>query len=608
MLKNPNISEKLTLKYVFDFSIRPKTSLQDRGKTEMSLRTKTLALIAIVFVALLTLQIFSVGFILQETYQILERKDARRNLIRIKNVFDDSTNQMLTATKALAQRRDIVDFMQKTDETEERPLLSSNLFISNHWNFIALATLDGHLRLTQGFDLKKNTEAPVPELFQNRNFQVLEEGFPNAARPEFRGLILAQEGPLLLTSQLIPVGSEATPLGFLVTGRILTSDEIAFLGAKLRLDVEFNQVFKTPQEIEAHKKMPSEFEAGQARLITRNDQFADLLVTFEDFRQRPIFELKVVLKRDFYLQAQESFRFLLLTVVVLGLVFAAVMLVILEKLVLARVAGLSADVRVITASKDIKARVRELGDDELGKLSSDCNDLLQTQEQLVGQIHAEQAKTEKLLLNILPGPIAEKLKNNNASLAEKFDEATILFADIVGFTPMSSRIPPEELVQTLNLVFSSFDRLAEKYGLEKIKTIGDAYMVAGGIPDRKPNHTIAIAHMALDMLTELKILSKGRTRALQIRIGIHTGPVVAGVIGTKKFLYDLWGDTVNIASRMESSALEDTIQCSTETYRILSERFVLEPRGEINIKGRGLMNTYFLQGRRKKASPADEAA
>lgn len=204
-------------------------------------------------------------------------------------------------------------------------------------------------------------------------------------------------------------------------------------------------------------------------------------------------------------------------------------------------------------------------------------------------------KSERLLLNILPSSIASRLKEEQRPIADGFANVTVLFADIVGFTQLSTRMQPEELVELLNQIFSEFDDIAEHLGLEKIKTIGDAYMVASGLPHPRTDHAEAIADMALAMRD---IISRMRARddiPLRLRVGIHTGPVVAGVIGWKKFIYDLWGDTVNTASRMESHGLPDEIQVSDATHRLLAASFVLVPRGEIEVKGIGRMQTWLLK-------------
>ncbi|MDY6804092.1 MAG: adenylate/guanylate cyclase domain-containing protein [Cyanobacteriota bacterium] len=225
------------------------------------------------------------------------------------------------------------------------------------------------------------------------------------------------------------------------------------------------------------------------------------------------------------------------------------------------------------------------------------------------ELAVEREQTELLLLNILPKPIGKRLKKGEHTIAEYFTNVTVLFADIVGFTQLASHLSPIELVDLLNKIFSDFDRLTEKYGLEKIKTIGDAYMVVGGLPVPSSNHAEAIAQMALDMQAALRIFNRENNKTFSIRIGIHSGPVVAGVIGLKKFIYDLWGDTVNIASRMESHGLAGKIHLSDATYQLLKDRFCFEQRDQIQVKGKGEMTTYFLLDRkipRSKASYIDE--
>lgn len=223
---------------------------------------------------------------------------------------------------------------------------------------------------------------------------------------------------------------------------------------------------------------------------------------------------------------------------------------------------------------------------------------LRDQEQaFLKQLQAEQEKSERLLLNILPKAIAEKLKQGWNTIADSFAEVTVLFADIVDFTKLSAQVSPTDLVNLLNDIFSTFDRLAEQHGLEKIKTIGDAYMVVGGLPVPTPDHAVAIAEMALDMQQAIAQFNTQREQPFSIRIGINTGPVVAGVIGTHKFTYDLWGDTVNIASRMESQGIIGKIQVTSATYERLRERYKFEDRGLIDVKGKGEMRTYLLLDR-----------
>ncbi len=213
-------------------------------------------------------------------------------------------------------------------------------------------------------------------------------------------------------------------------------------------------------------------------------------------------------------------------------------------------------------------------------------------------LRLQQEQTENLLLNILPSSIAQRLKQEQSIIADSFESVSVMFADIVDFSKLSSQKSPTELVEMLNVIFSKFDQLAEQHGLEKIKTIGDAYMVVAGLPTPRTDHAEAIAQMALDIQAEIKKLSMGTGQPFNLRIGINSGPVVAGVIGIKKFIYDLWGDTVNIASRMESQGLAGVIQVTETTYDLLQEKFLFQKRGVIPIKGQGQMTTYLLMGRK----------
>jgi adenylate cyclase len=210
----------------------------------------------------------------------------------------------------------------------------------------------------------------------------------------------------------------------------------------------------------------------------------------------------------------------------------------------------------------------------------------------------EREKSERLLLNVLPQPIAHRLKTQEGIIADGFSEVSVLFADIVDFTPLSERLDPEEVVALLDEVFTAFDHLADEQGLEKIKTIGDAYMVAGGLPGPHPDHVQAVAEMALGMLEQVARCAERFRAPLGVRIGIDTGPVIAGVIGRRKFIYDLWGDTVNTASRMESHGLPGTVQVTVGVYERLRDRYEFEERGSVSVKGKGAMTTYLLVGRK----------
>ncbi len=212
-------------------------------------------------------------------------------------------------------------------------------------------------------------------------------------------------------------------------------------------------------------------------------------------------------------------------------------------------------------------------------------------------IEAEYLRSESLLVNILPAKIAERLKDPSRTvIADKYDDASVLFADIAGFTSRASDTAPTDLVRFLDQLYTKLDALVDRHGLEKIKTSGDSYMVVSGVPDQRPDHLEALAQLALDMADAVADLKDPRGRAVPLRIGLAAGPVVAGVVGARKFFYDVWGDAVNVAARMETTDVEGRIQVPQDVYDRLKRDFVFEERGDIDVKGKGVMHTWYLVG------------
>jgi guanylate cyclase len=215
----------------------------------------------------------------------------------------------------------------------------------------------------------------------------------------------------------------------------------------------------------------------------------------------------------------------------------------------------------------------------------------------LGLLRQEQEKSERLLLNILPREVAEILKIENRVIADHFEEASIMFTDLVDFTPLTAELEPRKMVDLLNEIYSGFDDLVEKYDLEKIRTIGDNYMVVSGVPRPRQDHAQALASMALEMCTFMSQFSTENGKRVHIRVGINSGPLVAGVVGRRKFQYDVWGEAVNIASRMESQGIPDQIQITGVTYNLIKDKFTCDPRGTMEVKGVGEMETWFLAGK-----------
>lgn len=255
------------------------------------------------------------------------------------------------------------------------------------------------------------------------------------------------------------------------------------------------------------------------------------------------------------------------------------------------------DGSVIWISENVRAVKDE--SDKLLYFEGTVQDITERR-QVEEELRQQRLRAERLLLNILPQTIAERLKRGQLTIASRFDQVTVMFADLVDFTGLASRVSATELVKLLGQIFSEFDTLVEQHHLEKIKTIGDAYMVVGGLPLPRPDHAALIAEMALDMQQAISYIRSDTGEPFQLRIGINSGSIVAGVIGTKKFSYDLWGDTVNVASRMESQGLPGNIQVTQASYELLKHHYVFEKRGKVFVKGKGEMTTYWLVGRKRE--------
>ncbi len=218
--------------------------------------------------------------------------------------------------------------------------------------------------------------------------------------------------------------------------------------------------------------------------------------------------------------------------------------------------------------------------------------------ELQGALDRERRRSEELLLNILPASIAERLKRGEKLIADRYEAATVVFSDLVDFTPLSSKLEAAHVVELLNELFCELDRLAAQLGVEKIKTLGDGYLAAAGLPVARADHVAAAADLALAMLRAVDALNAARGTTLRMRVGLHTGPVVAGVIGLNKFSYDLWGDTVNVASRMEATGVPGRVHVTDEVQRALEATHIFESRGDVDVKGKGSMRTWLLLGRK----------
>lgn len=826
----------------------------------MRLRTKTLIVIGMTLIGLVGVLSTVSSTILLRSLQHAEEQNTRQLVKGVMNVFTQTADDFSSRFSDWSEWDDTYDFIENGNNRFIQANLVPEALATLKVDLVLFINSSGKIVFGTGFDQKSQKKTPIPVALRQQislNNRLLEHATP---KDRLTGILLLPEGPMLITSQPIVTTKGTGPIrGTLIMGRYLDKAALDKLGSIIRLPLTVYPI-NDPQ-------LPPDFQTARTRLSESTPMFVRSLsedtiggyTFFKDIYGNPALLLRVNVTRRIYYQIQKGLRYLVILVLAVGLVFGGLTLLLLERLVLSRLAHLSLDVRNIGASGDLSMRVLSRGEDELAILASTINrmleDLEQAQrqrqeseklygavleqasesivlvdartkrileansafEQLLGYnnsailgltlynvvadrsenidtyiqhirqgersilgerrfrrqdgslvdvevsanlisyerrevlcmlvrditerkradealrqaeeryrqifenatggifqvtpegqyisanpalakiygysspeelvanitniweqlyvdpnrradfataisdrdavlefeslvyrknrsviwisetvravrdaygqllyyegtveeitkrkvaqeaLRYQQEQTEHLLLNILPEPIAQRLKMAESTIADSFAQVTVLFADIVGFTQLSTQIPPAELVELLNKIFSAFDQLAEQHELEKIKTIGDAYMVVGGLPVPRTDHAAAIAQMALDMLQEIARFKTADGNSFSIRIGINTGPVVAGVIGIKKFIYDLWGDTVNIASRMESQGLPDCIQVTEATYELLRDQYHFVTRGVIDVKGKGKMTTYLLTGRRVESSKLSES-
>lgn len=569
----------------------------------MRLRQKTLLLISTLLVSLIGVLYGSLSAILGGSFAELEQKDTERNVQRVKEALYEEIKQLNVSAVDSGSWDDTYEYIAGNNPNYVQVNLIDQALAGLKINAIALLNNERKVIFGTGFDLEEEVKTPLPEeltkQFVKGNPLVTHED----GESEATGILMLEDQAILLASQPILKSSGAGPKrGTFLLGRYLDGDRIAALSERTKLDLKFYSMSEAIRDEHLNKileklKQPNS-EPIQIRPVDRDRINGYGLI--RDFNDQPALLLKVTIPRDIYKEGQKSLFYLVVSLTGVGVIFGVVIMFSLERVVLKRITSLSDEVETIGNQNNLALRVKESGNDEISLLSFSINGMLEKIEVGAKQLAVEQEKAERLLLNILPEAIAEQLKQSQDAIAEHFDEVTILFADIVGFTPLSAKLGPIELVNLLNRVFSTFDHYAERLGLEKIKTIGDAYMVAAGLPLPRRDHAEAIAEMALAMQQAVIELQNELNEDVKIRIGINTGVVVAGVIGTHKFIYDLWGDSVNVASRMESSGEPGSIQVTASTYELLKAKYILQHRGKVTVKGKGEMDTYWLLGRKSQ--------
>ncbi|MCT7975626.1 adenylate/guanylate cyclase domain-containing protein [Laspinema olomoucense] len=565
----------------------------------MTLRKKTLLAIGMTLAGLFGVVHLTSSTILLNGFTALEQKEARRNVKRVLDAFSNYQQELQALNFQWGVWDETYRFIQNGNlDYIDRNLGEVNL-ASLRANAVLFINQEGKLVFGQGFDLVRKRLVPIPaevsQKITETSIQVLKP------KESLAGIVTINNRPMTIaTGPILNSQGNLPSRGTLAIARFLDREEIQRLAKLTHLDVRAYGLMDptTPVELQPAIARLSQMSDDPPILIEPlNQEWMAGYSLLRDIYGQPAVLLELNIPREIFHQGQASARYMMVSLAIVGLVFGFCTLLLLEKMVLARLSYLSQDVKKIDNRRDLTLRVSISGKDELSSLGQTINAMLETLESSANALAIEREKAESLLLNILPEVIADRLKGQEENIADTFAEVTVLFADIVGFTQLSAQIEAAELVHLLNNIFSRFDRALERYQLEKIKTIGDCYMVVAGMPVPCENSAVAIAEMALEMQEEIARFNAEFNQSLKMRMGIHTGPVVAGVIGIKKFIYDLWGDTVNTASRMESHGIPGQIQVSEATYNCLKDQYRFEARGAIEIKGKGAMQVYLLKGR-----------
>lgn len=580
----------------------------------MKLRQKTLLLIGLTLTGLVGILYATLSTIFRSSFAELEERNAHQNMRRVQEAVFEELETLNRTTADYAKWDDTYAFIQSKNQNFVRANLLDENFVRLRLNIVLLFNTKGEQVVGKGFNLEQEKQIPIPEGLQKHltaDSMLLKHPTP---RSSIAGILVLPEGVLAIASNpILTSQGSGSSRGSLIMANYLNDKRVQELAKRTQLSLTVYRVDDTqlPSDFQAVRSSLEQTEVAslntQLELSTKQAPIiirplnADVIAGYtlvRDIYGKPALLLRADMPREIYKQGKISLHYLILSLFGVGIVFIIGTLFLLEKMVLSRLANLSNNVEKIGTNTDLSLRVSVTGNDELTTLGNTINSMLNALESYSQNLVDEREKVERLLLNILPESIAKRLEQDQNTIADSFEEATVLFADIVNFTNLSSEISPTELVNLLNEIFSRFDRLVERYGLEKIKTIGDSYMVVGGLPLPRVDHVEAVADFALDMQREIQEFNAEKGQSFSMRIGINTGPVVAGVIGLKKFIYDLWGDTVNTASRMESHGIPGFIQVSNSTYERLKDKYVFQERGVIYVKGKGDMTTYLLSSRK----------
>lgn len=524
-------------------------------------------------------------------FEALERRQAEVDLERARVAFADELQTLKRSAYDYSAWDDPYDYLggQKPAFVEDN--LFDGTFDQQGWTAFVMTNAKGDVVFSKFYDVEAKRETPPDEALVTlaRTSAPLR---PTVRSQGTQGVLFAGDRAwLVATHPVVPSTREEAARGILLVARVWEPTARKRVAAATQLDVTL---------------APAVADAGATSLTAESDDVlrANVRVDgIEDVAGSGPGILAFPLDRALAREGHRNALVVLAVMIAAGASLAAAILIALRRVVLRRLAVLSNMARRVRDSHDLTLRSRDMSADELGVLGRSFDSMLARIERLMGIVEAERATSDSLLLNVMPEQIALRLKGGEHPIADAHANVTVIFADLVGFTKLASTTGPDELVEMLGELFTEFDGLTERYEVEKIKTIGDAYMAASGLLHVRPDHCEVAIRLALRMIERVAALNERRGTELAVRIGLHSGPVVAGVIGERRFVYDIWGDTVNTASRMESTGLPNRVQVSSAAYEQAQHAFEFEARSAVSVKGKGEMSTYLVSGVRSTTMP-----
>ncbi len=570
-----------------------------RGRLS-SLRAKVVFIVFACTIGLMLVLFIPLRSYWLDNYIAIERDAALQDTARAVNVLEDEVASLQQTTTDYSIWDDTYNYVHKRNQDYIDTNYPPTTFESNRLNLVVISDNAGKVLFSRAYDLVNGQDAAVLDTFQTQ----LQDAFRTTpdTKNGLSGVLMTTQGPLLISVWPILTSINTGPSdGTFVMGRWLNDQLAQQFAAKTRLNLDihpFNADMPSADLREAQAYL-SKVNPTLVQPLSESVVASYALVT--DVFAQPALILRVQSPRHVYSQAQASLPLFAALLALTGFLIGIAILLLLERFVFLRLVHISEEVKHIGAQGDLSRRVNVKGNDELTDLAVSINTMLGSLEQIESDLMGEQERSERLLLNILPESVATELDQQHSAIEDHPEEISVLYANVVDATRVSNYDTPAVIGQWLAEVWKTFNALVQKHGAEKIKTTDEMYVAVAGLSQAITNHAEVIAALALDMQQALDELNRQHNSSFELRVGIHTGPVAMGAVGAKKFVYDLWGETLTIAHQVEDKSVVNEILLTENTYALVKNKFYLEEQGYVFVRSKQqAYRTYRLVGRGKR--------